>query len=481
MTSVLQGPAEGPQEPSGGRPGPAEDRRPGVAPETGQSTAVSWSRRALLVAVSVLLSLVIIAPIALSSQDLVRWAESPTGLDLSRGWAWLVFIALDAAAATCVAMTVHAATRGESGGMFHVLTWMFAAGSALANYRHGTTTTARDDEIFFPAMSLTGPLLLDVTLARMRRWIRTEDGRQLAARPRFGARWMPGVAFRSTFRAWRVALREGIDKPADAIAHVRETEALRQLPPMDQLQYALYVLNSYDMWAARRWLQARGVVIRQETVDAVLAALPSAPARRPLAAPQARRPVAAAQARAALTAGEHHRAEPDPVSGAVPASFTGSLPVTGPIPTSDLSTDRTNGTDQANGTSQSNGTGQGSVPLPGGSAPEEYSDQGFGAEPDAEPESDVTAMTKRDALRYALQTLGTWDVPTALEWLAERGVSIDRRDAHRVSEAAQRQRAELTAVSGESRGPWGPRDLNDPRSARHSQPATRRPTPSAGH
>jgi hypothetical protein len=466
MTSILQGPAEGPQEPSRGRPGPAEDHRPGgVTPEAERSPAVSWSRRALLVAVSVLLSLVIIAPIALSSQDLVRWAESPTGLDLSRGWAWLVFIALDAAAATCVAMTVHAATRGESGGMFHVLTWMFAAGSALANYRHGTTTPARDDEIFFPAMSLTGPLLLDVTLARMRRWIRTEDGRQLAARPRFGARWMPGVAFRSTFRAWRVALREGIDKPADAIAHVRETDALRQLPPVDQLQYALYVLNSYDMWAARRWLQARGVVIRQETVDAVLAALPTAPVRRPLAAPQARRPVAATQARAALTAGGH-RAEPDPVSG----SLSAPGPVTGPIPASGL----------GDGPVPDTGTGQGSAPPPGASAPGEISDQGADAGPGTEPESDVTAMTKRDALRYALQTLGTWDVPTALEWLAERGVSIDRRDAHRVAEAAQRQRAELTAVSGESRAPWGPRDLNDPRGTRHSQSATRRPTPSSG-
>lgn len=429
MTSVLQGPAEGPQEPSEGRQGPTENRSSNTEPGTGRSTAVSRSRRALLVAVSVLLSLVIIAPIALSSQDLVRWAQSPTGLALSRGWAWLVFVALDAAAATCVAMTVHAATRGESGGMFHVLTWMFAAGSALANYRHGTTTAARDDEVFFPAMSLTGPLLLDVTLARMRRWIRTEDGRQLAARPRFGARWMPGVAFRSTFRAWKVALREGIDRPADAIAHVRETDALRQLPPVDQLQYALYVLGSYDMWAARRWLQARGVVIRQETVDTVLASLPAAPERRSVTAP----PV-----RAALPPGAA-RAVPDREPGGR------ARPVPEPAPRSE--------------------------PLP---------DPGPGPGPAPGQDADVTGMTKRDALRYALQTLGTWDVPTALEWLAERGVTIDRRDAHRVAEAAQRQRADLAAVSGETRDPGRARDPGELRGARHAHSPARRPTPSTG-
>ena len=122
------------------------------------------------IAVGVTLAIVIVAPIALSSQDLVRWATDPHGLGLSQSWGWLAFVALDAAAATCVGMVTIAAWRGESGGAFHGLTWMFACGSAWSNYRHGMSTPAADDQWFFPAMSLAGPLLLDVTLARIRRW-----------------------------------------------------------------------------------------------------------------------------------------------------------------------------------------------------------------------------------------------------------------------------------------------------------------------
>ena len=160
------------------------------------------------------LTIVIVAPIALSSQDLVRWASDPAGLGLPEAWAWLVFIALDAAAAVCVGMVSLAAWRGESGGAFHVLTWLFALGSAFANFRHGRTTPAKDDEYFFAAMSIAGPLLLDVTLARVRRWTRVEARTQMAARPRFGLRWLPGVAFRETLRAWQASLREDIARPA---------------------------------------------------------------------------------------------------------------------------------------------------------------------------------------------------------------------------------------------------------------------------
>jgi hypothetical protein len=145
---------------------------------------------------------------------------------------------------------------GESGGSFHLLTWLFALGSAAANYRHGQTTPARDDQYFFPAMSLAAPLLLEITLARVRRWVRIGAQTQLAPRPRFGLRWLPGVGFRETLHAWQAALREGIERPADAIAYVRESRALAGLEPADALRFAWQALGHTDPYRAWQWLVA---------------------------------------------------------------------------------------------------------------------------------------------------------------------------------------------------------------------------------
>ena len=96
----------------------------------------------LLTFVALLLGVVIITPIALSSQDLISWAAAPTGLHLPAPWPWLVFIALDAAAGVCVLLSVYCAWRGEPPGAFAVLVWCFAAGSAFANWRHCTAPGA---------------------------------------------------------------------------------------------------------------------------------------------------------------------------------------------------------------------------------------------------------------------------------------------------------------------------------------------------
>lgn len=217
-----------------------------------------WAR----VSVGVLLTVVITSPIALSSQDLVRWAGSPDGLGLKGGWPWLAFVALDAAAATCVLMVTIAAMRAEGGGVFSLLVWLFAAGSAVANWRHGMTTPARDDEYFFPAMSIAGPLLLEVALAKVRRWARIDAHTQLAARPRFGRRWLPGVAFRETLAAWKLAIREDIADPSAAVLRVRQTAALRAMTDTDALVWARVTLaqagDPDGPIQVRNWLLARG-------------------------------------------------------------------------------------------------------------------------------------------------------------------------------------------------------------------------------
>jgi hypothetical protein len=116
-------------------------------PSVGPLTSGRWAGRSktgrvgastLLGLITVLLTLVITTPVALSSQDLIDWAGAPTGLDLPQPWPVLVCLSLDAAAAACVLRTVYCAWRGEPAGVFGLLVWCFALGSAFANWRHSS-------------------------------------------------------------------------------------------------------------------------------------------------------------------------------------------------------------------------------------------------------------------------------------------------------------------------------------------------------
>jgi hypothetical protein len=174
----------------------------------------------LLTFVAMLLAVVILTPIALSSQDLITWAGAPTGLALPRPWPVMVFIGLDAAAGVCVLLTIYCAWRGEPAGIFGILVWCFALGSAFANFRHGNQPGAAPDAVwFFPLMSVAGPGLLEAVLVRFRRWFQRDIGRRNRQMPAFGwRRWTPGLsAPRDTYGAYRTALLLGIDTVEGAI------------------------------------------------------------------------------------------------------------------------------------------------------------------------------------------------------------------------------------------------------------------------
>lgn len=175
----------------------------------------------LLTIVAILLAVVIAAPIALSSGDLVRWAASPTGLGLTGQWPLLVFIALDAAAFACVLLAIYCAFQGRSAGVFGILVWVFAGFSGLANYRHGSAPGAPADAFwFFPVMSVLGPGLLEAVMHFIRKMVRTNDGSQSGDLPKFGIiRWLPIIgAPKDTFGARRTAQILGIHKVDDAVA-----------------------------------------------------------------------------------------------------------------------------------------------------------------------------------------------------------------------------------------------------------------------
>jgi hypothetical protein len=175
----------------------------------------------LLTVVAVLITVVVVAPIALSSGELVRWASDVTGLGLTGGWPLLVFISLDAAAGTCVLLAVYCAVKGMSPGVFGVLVWVFAGFSALANYRHGTTRGAPGDAWwFFPVMSVLGPGLLEAVTRFVRAQVQKSAGRRAGSLPKFGlTRWLPIVgAPRDTYGARRTAQLLGIATVAESVA-----------------------------------------------------------------------------------------------------------------------------------------------------------------------------------------------------------------------------------------------------------------------
>ena len=217
-------PAAGAGPAAADAPSPAELAHPhpdrNAGPSRQHALPVRIVMGFVLALIVLLLTVVIVTPIALSSQDLIGWAAAPTGLNLAPPWPVLVFIALDAGAGVCVLFTVYCAWRGEPAGAFGLLVWCFAAGSAFANWRHGTTPSAAPDAIwFFPAMSLAGPALLEAVLGRIRRWFQRGTGRRRRATPAFGwRRWTPGLgSFRDTYGAYRTALLLDLDTVDAAI------------------------------------------------------------------------------------------------------------------------------------------------------------------------------------------------------------------------------------------------------------------------
>lgn len=189
----------------------------------GRARTARYGMGVLLTLVGVLLAGVIVAPIALSSQDIIAWAASPTGLGLTGPWPLITFFALDAAAAVCVGLVVYCAWRGESPGVFAWLVWAFAGMSAYANYSHSSGSPAVDAVWFFPTMSLAGPFLLEIIVRRVRRWVQEGTGQRTRHSVSFGlGRWIPGVgALRETYGAWRLARLDGINDADQAVTAYR--------------------------------------------------------------------------------------------------------------------------------------------------------------------------------------------------------------------------------------------------------------------
>jgi len=141
----------------------------------------------------------------------------------------------------------------------------------LANYQHGRRTPAPDDAVFFAAMSIAGPVLLHVTLHRVRRWVRIADGDYRPARAHFGLRWLPGVAFGETLAAWKTSVRAGISRPELAVAQVRQRRLLASLEEPERIRFAVGALGGRPgLHELRVWLADRGQLVATDALERTL-------------------------------------------------------------------------------------------------------------------------------------------------------------------------------------------------------------------
>jgi hypothetical protein len=235
----------------------------------------------VLCVVAVLLGVVLLAPITLSSQDLYAWAAAPRGLGLPPPvWPLLVPASLDVAAATCIAMTVVATWRRDRPGVFAALVWVFACASVYAQYTHGLAERAagraQDAWWAMPMFAALGPLLLEVTLHRLRRWARQDADELLWGAAGFGVRWL--VAPWSTASAWAASRRFGIRSAPAALRWVADRSVVRALRgrPAEAVLYALGDAEvNGDLHAARVWLADRGVHVTQTALTEAASAWPT--------------------------------------------------------------------------------------------------------------------------------------------------------------------------------------------------------------
>jgi uncharacterized protein DUF2637 len=184
---------------------------------TGQSGGAR--PRLLQVGLGVSLALVILAPELAAWQGLLGFARDELGL--AAGWEYLVPLLFGAAAAYCALLAVRHVLAGDSAVTERALTWIYAAAGAGFNWHHAERAGNAAAAIFFAGASVSAALLWDRTL---RAWRRRDELRAAGALerplPRFRLlRWL--VAWGETWAAWRLAVREGVTSPDEALRRAR--------------------------------------------------------------------------------------------------------------------------------------------------------------------------------------------------------------------------------------------------------------------
>jgi Protein of unknown function (DUF2637) len=103
--------------------------------------------------------------------------------------------------------------------------YAFTLASCAANYWHGSVSGGIEGALYFAGMSLAVMFVFDLLLRQIRLAVRRRAGRRARKMPQFGVvQWLRYP--RLTFRAWSLALADGIEAPQEALNTARDRAAL---------------------------------------------------------------------------------------------------------------------------------------------------------------------------------------------------------------------------------------------------------------
>jgi hypothetical protein len=270
----------------GERPTPAVGRRVGRPRRvlTAEQRAERTARRAQRFGY-VALAVVVGITAAMSWRGLVGFGTNV--LHLSRPWCYGVPVSLDMAAMMCGALSLQAVADRDSAGGPRLLTFALILGSASANAYNAQRVGGLAAALYFGSMSVLCGWLWDVVLRRVRRTVLRAIGAVERPLPRFRlVRWARYP--RETYAAWSVAVKYGMTRPDEALAHVWQVAQVEQIEQVETLPEGIAKADAVhmaltatkgDVPAALEWLSKRGMDVDRSYAYDVrrkrVAALPS--------------------------------------------------------------------------------------------------------------------------------------------------------------------------------------------------------------
>lgn len=164
---------------------------------------------------------VLLAVEALAVHGQVDFGRHVLGLD--GAYVYVVPIALEGGTLVAAALALWATLTGDSTVAHRAWTYVFLGAAAAANWI-GALAAGRSwiAAAYLAAMCVAALRMWHAILHRIRRAELRKAGAVEQPLPRFrGLRWLPGIAFKETLMAWKVAIREEITSPREALALVR--------------------------------------------------------------------------------------------------------------------------------------------------------------------------------------------------------------------------------------------------------------------
>jgi hypothetical protein len=180
-------------------------------------------------------------------------------------------LTLDGVSTIAALLALRAELSDESSGRERAAMYVFTAMSCAANYWHGSVTGGIEGALYFAAMSLAVMFVFDLVLRQIRLAVRRSAGRRNRKMPQFGAvQWARYP--RLTFRAWSLALANGIESPQEALAAARAEAEADAIEAMDLPVLPIDTATLAGMSAGHRLAVAFGVLGKTD-IPAALALL----------------------------------------------------------------------------------------------------------------------------------------------------------------------------------------------------------------